>query len=231
MAATWAEQLAGDREALSSGSRAERTADILRERIIEGLFRPGERLSEEELSAALNVSRYTLREAFRQLGQEGVLVHEFGRGVFVRTLSTEDVRDIYAMRRILELAAVRNLPNAPPDALATVRRAVESAEDAAARADWFAVGTANMRFHQAVAELTGSRRVRDVVRRLLAELRLVFVVMADLREFHQPFLASNRELYELLAAGDAVAAEKALAAYLDTAETQLLAAYAAGKSA
>ena len=41
MAATWAEQLAGDREALSSGSRAERTADVLRQRIIEGLFRTG----------------------------------------------------------------------------------------------------------------------------------------------------------------------------------------------
>jgi DNA-binding GntR family transcriptional regulator len=228
MAASWAEQLAGDREALSSGSRAERTADILRERIIEGLFRPGERLSEEELSAALNVSRNTLREAFRQLGQEGVLVHEFGRGVFVRTLSTEDVRDIYAIRRILELAAVRNLPRAPAGALDAVRRAVESAEEAAGRSDWFAVGTANMRFHQAVAELTGSRRVRDVVRRLLAELRLVFVVMADLREFHQPYLASNRELYELLAAGDTAAAEKALAAYFDTAEAQLLAAYATG---
>jgi len=226
MAASWAEQLAGDREALSSGSRAGRTADILRERIIEGLFRPGERLSEEELSAALNVSRNTLREAFRQLGQEGVLVHEFGRGVFVRALSTEDVRDIYAMRRILELAAVRNLRNAPAGALDAVRHAVESAEEAAGRADWLAVGTANMRLHQAVAELTGSRRVRDVVRRLLAELRLVFVVMADLREFHQPYLTSNRQLYELLVAGDAAAAEKALAAYFDAAEGQLLAAYA-----
>jgi DNA-binding GntR family transcriptional regulator len=231
MAATWAEQLAGDRAALSSGSRAERTADILRERIIEGLFRPGERLSEEELSAALNVSRNTLREAFRQLGQEGVLVHEFGRGVFVRTLSADDVRDIYAIRRILELAAVRNVRDAPPGALDGVRRAVESAEEAAGRADWFAVGTANMRFHQAVAELTGSRRVREVVRRLLAELRLVFVVMADLREFHQPYLTSNRELYELLAAGDVAAAEKALGAYFDLAEAQLLAAYPTGRFA
>jgi DNA-binding GntR family transcriptional regulator len=226
MDASWAERLAGDREALSTGSRAERTAGILRERIIEGVFRPGERLSEEELSAALNVSRNTLREAFRQLGQEGVLVHEFGRGVFVRALSTEDVRDIYAMRRILELAAVRNLRNAPAGALDAVRHAVDSAEEAAGRADWLAVGTANMRFHQAVAELTGSRRVRDVVRRLLAELRLVFVVMADLREFHQPYLTSNRQLYELLVAGDAAAAEMALAAYFDAAEGQLLAAYA-----
>jgi DNA-binding GntR family transcriptional regulator len=226
MAATWAEQLAGDRAALSGGSRAERLADVLRERITQGLFRPGVRLAEEELSDALSVSRNTLREAFRQLAQEGVLVHEFGRGVFVRTLSIEDVRDIYALRRILELAAVRNLPNAPDGVLEPVRLAVEDAEEAAARADWFAVGTANMGFHQAVSELTGSRRVRESVRRLLAELRLAFVVMADLREFHQPYLKSNRELYELLAAGDAAAAEVALAAYFDVAESQLLEAYA-----
>jgi DNA-binding GntR family transcriptional regulator len=82
-----------------------------------------------------------------------------------------------------------------------------------------------MRFHQAVAELAGSRRVREVVRRLLAELRLIFVVMDDLREFHEPYLKSNRELYEMLAAGDAAGAEAALAQYLDTAEVQLLAAY------
>lgn len=214
-----------ERALLGRTSTAERVAGLLRERIMAGAIPPSTRLSEDAISRALGVSRNTLREAFRQLGQEGVLVHEFGRGVFVRTLSTEDVRDIYVMRRILELAAVRNVANAPAGALDAVRRAVESAEEAAGRADWFAVGTANMRFHQAVAELTGSRRVRDVVRRLLAELRLVFVVTADLREFHQPYLASNRELYELLAAGDVAAAEKALAAYFDAAEGQLLAAY------
>ena len=222
---TWVERLAEDRAALTGGSRSQLLAGKLRQRITEGVFRPGERLSEEALSEALSVSRNTLREAFRQLAQEGVLVHEFGRGVFVRTLTADDVRDIYTMRRILELAAVRNLPNAPAGALEQVRLAVETAEEASARSDWGAVGSANMRFHQAVAELAGSHRVREAVRRLLAELRLVFVVMDDLREFHEPYLKSNRELYELLAAGDAAGAEAAFATYFDTAESQLLAAY------
>jgi DNA-binding GntR family transcriptional regulator len=222
---TWAERLAEDRVALTGGSRSQLLAEKLRQRITEGVFRPGDRLSEEALSEALKVSRNTLREAFRQLAQEGVLVHEFGRGVFVRRLSVDDVRDIYTMRRILELAAVRNLPNAPAAALDEIRIAVETAEEAAGRSDWGAVGSANMLFHQAVAELAGSRRVREVVRRLLAELRLIFVVMDDPREFHEPYLKSNRELYEMLTAGDAAGAEAAFAGYLDTAEAQLLAAY------
>ncbi|GIJ46777.1 GntR family transcriptional regulator [Virgisporangium aliadipatigenens] len=222
---SWAERLSADRAALTAGSRSQLLAAKLRQRITEGVFRPGERLSEEALSEALNVSRNTLREAFRQLAEEGVLVHEFGRGVFVRTLTVEDLRDIYALRRVLELAAVRNLPNAPGHALEEIREAVDSADEAAARQDWTAVGSANMRFHQAVVELLDNRRARDVVRRLLAELRLVFVVMDDLHDFHEPYRKTNRQLYELLLAGDVAGAEKAFTAYLDAAEAQLLAAY------
>ena len=222
----WAVRLAGDREALDRGSTAERVADVLRERVTEGVFRPGTRLSEEALREALGVSRNTLREAFRLLSHEGLLSHEFNRGVFVRTLSIEDVRDLYAIRRILELAAVRNLKAAPPGALDRIREALENAEAAAAEDRWFEVGTANMRFHQAVAGLAGSRRVGEAVRRLLAELRLVFLVMSAPRQFHEPYLQTNREVYALLAAGKAKAAEVALAGYLDAAEVQLLEAYA-----
>jgi DNA-binding GntR family transcriptional regulator len=222
---SWVASLAGDRVALDRGSTAERVADVLRDRIIGGMFAPGTRLSEEALSEALGVSRNTLREVFRLLSHEGVLTHEFNRGVFVRTLSIEDIRDLYAIRRILELAAVRNLPAAPPHALEKIRDALEAAEAAARRDDWLGVGTANMAFHQSIAELAGSRRVTETVRRLLAELRLVFLMMSEPRQFHEPYLKVNRELYELLAAGQVRTAEAALASYLDDAESQLVDAY------
>jgi DNA-binding GntR family transcriptional regulator len=221
----WAGRLAGDRESLDRGSTAERVADVLRERVTEGVFLPGTRLSEEALREALGVSRNTLREAFRLLSHEGLLAHEFNRGVFVRVLKADDVRDLYVLRRILECAAVRDANSAPPGALEAVRDAVEAAEVAAKEDSWFAVGTQNMRFHQALAGLAGSRRVSEAVRRLLAELRLVFLVMSAPRQFHEPYLRSNREIYRLLAAGKIEAAEAALSRYLDLAEAQLLAAY------
>jgi DNA-binding GntR family transcriptional regulator len=221
----WAARLAGDRAALDRASTAERVADVLRDRVTEGVFKPGTRLSEEALREVLGVSRNTLREAFRLLSHEGLLAYEFNRGVFVRTLSIEDVRDLYAIRRVLELAAVRNLKSAPPGALDRVREALEEAEASAARDEWFEVGTANMRFHQAVAGLAGSRRITETIRRLLAELRLVFLVMATPREFHEPYLRANRDVFQLLAQGDAKTAEKQLASYLDEAEAQLIAVY------
>jgi DNA-binding GntR family transcriptional regulator len=223
--AEWADRLAGDRAQLDRGGYGERVAEVLRDRITEGVFPPGTRLSEEALREALGVSRNTLREAFRLLSHEGLLTHEFNRGVFVRELTADDVRDLYAIRRILEGAAVRAVKDAPAGAIDRVREAVESAEDAARRGAWVEVGTANMRFHQAVAGLAGSRRVSETVRRLLAELRLVFLVMSAPQQFHEPYLHTNREIYELLAARDAAAADAALARYLDAAERQLLAAF------
>lgn len=233
----WLEELRGERSDLGRASTAGRVADVLRTRITEGHLRPGTRLSEEDIGAALGVSRNTLREAFRLLGHERLLVHEFNRGVFVRRLTVDDVRDLYQVRRILECGAVRRLAerlasdsstSSTADLLAPVRAAVHEGESAAAQDAWVAVGTANMHFHQAVADLAQSPRVTEAMDHLLAELRLVFHVMDAPQAFHATYLPENRAILELLEAGDLAAAESAIATYLDAAEAQLVEAYAAG---
>lgn len=220
----WAEGAADARKMLARGSTAERVADVLRVWVTDGMFKPGTRLSEEELGSALGVSRNTLREAFRLLSHERLLAYEFGRGMFVRTPSAADVADLYRLRRILEGAAVRAAAG-QPDILRRVREAVEEGERCAGEERWLDVGTANMHFHQALAAFAGSARVDDVVGHLLAELRLVFHVMAAPWEFHAPYLKKNRELVELLEAGDIEGAASALDTYFDIAERQLLDAY------
>lgn len=221
----WVEQLAADRSLLDRASTAERVAEVLRQRIIEGALTPGTRLSEETVGKALAVSRNTLREAFRLLAHEQLLVHELHRGVFVRVLSDEDVVDLYRVRRLLETGAVRRATNATPELVAAVEEAVADGERAAEAADWWQVGTANMRFHQALAALAGSPRVDETMRQLLAELRLAFHVMAWPREFHEPYLRENRAIADLLTAGSTSAAVERLDAYFDRAETQLVEAY------
>ena len=112
-----AEQLGGladDRALLGRTSTAERVSDILRSRIAEGFFPPGTRLSEDSIGGALGVSRNTLREAFRLLTHERLLVHELNRGVFVRVLTVEDVEDIYRTRRLVECAVVLHHQNDGP---------------------------------------------------------------------------------------------------------------------
>ncbi|MFL9681949.1 GntR family transcriptional regulator [Streptomyces sp. KL110A] len=217
--------LADDRALLGRTSTAERVADILRTRIAEGFFPPGTRLSEESIGGALGVSRNTLREAFRLLTHERLLVHELNRGVFVRVLAVDDVEDIYRTRRLVECAVVRGLGD-PPFPLGGLAAAVAEGEAAARAGDWRAVSTANIHFHRELVALAGSARTDELMRSVLAELRLAFHVVDDPRTLHEPYLVRNKEILEALRTGERAAAEGLLARYLDDSIRRVAAAYA-----
>jgi DNA-binding GntR family transcriptional regulator len=211
--------LSGARVLLDRTSTVSKLADALRTQIIEGALPPGTQLAEHAAADALGVSRNTLREAFRLLAHERLVIHEPHRGVFVRTLDADDVRDIYTTRRLVECAAVR-AGGAGREAV--IRAAVDAAEVAATEERWTDVGTADLRFHSAIVALAGSRRLNDLMRRILAELRLVFHVMDDPHRFHEPYVRRNAEIVSLVERGRGADAADALTAYLDDAEAQLL---------
>ncbi|MEU0669753.1 GntR family transcriptional regulator [Streptomyces lavendulocolor] len=216
--------LADDRALLGRTSTAERVADILRTRIAEGFFPPGTRLSEDSIGGALGVSRNTLREAFRLLTHERLLVHELNRGVFVRVLAVEDVVDIYRTRRLVERAVVHDLGE-PPFRLEGLVRAVTGGERDAREGNWAGVSTANIHFHRELVALAGSARMDELMRGVLAELRLVFHLVDDPRALHEPYLMRNREILDALDAGERVKAERLLVEYLDDSRDQLVRVY------
>ena len=206
--------LADDRALLGRTSTAERVSDILRSRIADGFFPPGTRLSEDSIGGALGVSRNTLREAFRLLTHERLLIHELNRGVFVRVLTVEDVEDIYRTRGLVECAVVRGLGR-PPYAVDRLAEAVADGQRAAREDDWKGVSTANIHFHRELVALAGSARTDELMRSVFAELRLAFHVVDDPRRLHEPYLLRNREILQALQAGERDGAERLLAEYLD----------------
>lgn len=216
--------LADDRALLGRTSTAERVSDILRSRIAEGYFPPGARLSEDSIGGALGVSRNTLRESFRLLTHERLLVHRLNRGVFVRVLTIDDVKDIYRTRRLVECAVVRGLA-AQEYALAPVAGAVADGHRAAKEREWTGVSTANIHFHRELVALAGSARMDEVMRSVFAELRLAFHVVDDPRQLHEPYLARNQQLLGVLQSGDHAKAERMLAEYLDDSRRQLVDVY------
>ncbi|GGM70580.1 GntR family transcriptional regulator [Lentzea pudingi] len=203
-------------------STAERVADFVRIRVLEGDLPPGTRLSEEALRTTLGVARNTLREAFRLLTRERLLVHEHSRGVFVRTPDVADVVDLYAARRVIESGALKAWPAAAEEQRQEVRDAVRFQKESAKAERWTDVATGNMRFHLAITGLAGSARLDEEVRRLLAELRLMFHHMGDPREFHENYVHLNREILVLADRGGVDEAGEALRQYFDVAEQHLL---------
>ncbi|MGZ8744359.1 MAG: GntR family transcriptional regulator, partial [Nocardioides sp.] len=212
--ASWLQAVAGDMRLVDRSSTAERVADVLRRRITEGDLPPRTHLSEEQLIVVLRVSRNTLREAFRLLSHEGLLVHELHRGVFVRELGEADLVDLYRLRSTVECGVVRSLSHVEPDRLKRLYDDVAEAEGASGRGDWVAVGTANMQFHRDLVALAGSPRTDQVTERLLAEMRLAFHAVASPQRLHETYVLRNRALVQLLAAGEFEEAAEQLELYL-----------------
>jgi len=199
---------------------AERTADRVRELIFQGRFSPGVGLPETMFANAFQVSRNTVREAFRVLINENLLSYEMHRGVFVRQLSEADIRDIYASRRDVELPALARFDPAT-SALTGLTEAVEESERLAAAGDWRAVGTTNLRFHEELVALLGSPRRSRFFHALMTELRLGFCALADFQGLHEPYAGWNRRIRDLLAAGNGDQARSELERYLNEAEEQI----------
>jgi DNA-binding GntR family transcriptional regulator len=202
---------------------AERTADVIRNNIFEGRFAPGTALPEGALSTALQVSRNTVREAFRTLTAEHLLTHEAHKGVLVRELSEDDIHDIYKLRRMFELSAFDlAIDDRHQLDLPQIAAVVAQAQLLATGGRWLEAGTANLRFHEVLVGIHRSTRITEVFRHLMTELRLGFLAVADPAAFHGAFLARNRAILELMTTGKLHDARAELAAYLDDAETMVV---------
>ncbi|GAA4404501.1 GntR family transcriptional regulator [Fodinibacter luteus] len=203
-------------------SAAERVAAVLREQIVDGALRSGTRLTEETIGTALGFSRNTIREAFALLLAERLAVREPNRGVFVATPTAADVRDLYATRRLVEPAAVEHGPAFSDDVVRRLRSVVDAGHAALGRGDAAGVAQANQEFHRALARISGSRHVDQLMEGVLAEMRLVFHQVADDAGFHEPYLERNEAIVELLERCDRPGAAALLRDYLEDAEAHLV---------
>jgi DNA-binding GntR family transcriptional regulator len=88
-------------------SLTDQVHDYLSHSIIRGEIRPGERLIENDLSQRFGISRSPLRECFRILESDGLVVINSRKGVFVRDLTRKDIEDVFPVRIALECLAAR----------------------------------------------------------------------------------------------------------------------------
>jgi len=94
-------------ETIQHETLPQKIARMIRDAIIQGQFKPGERLIQDELAKSLGVSRMPIREAFKQLQAEGYVTLEPHKGAVVKEFSIQEIEEIYLLRSKLEPLAVR----------------------------------------------------------------------------------------------------------------------------
>jgi DNA-binding GntR family transcriptional regulator len=163
---------------LTSVERASMTEQVLRElreAIIEGRIPQGEPLREVSLAGTLGTGRSAVREAIRQLVQEGLVDYEPHRGAFVRVMSLADRLDVYVAREAIETGAARRILELPPQDPSELRAALEELRATAHDHDRVTdpVIDADIRFHQELVRLAGSPRLTRAHDTLAAETRML----------------------------------------------------------
>ena len=179
----------------------------LREQIVSGVYRAGDRLPEVSLSTALGVSRTPVREALRRLESDG-LVQASGRGVNVTAMSTPDLRHAHAVRGALdalaaELAADRQRAGRlAPAALADLETQAGQLEQITAAGDLELAADLNRRFHLGIAELAGNPIAAQILDRLWNQITVSARASLAPSERPDAVAAEHRELLAAITRGD-----------------------------
>jgi len=194
---------------LRAVSLRENVAELLVEKILSGKFEPGDRLNESALSRQLQVSRAPIREALQQLQEQGLVVNQPRRGMFVVKLTSDDVRKINAMRIVLEgEALVLCRDHMTPAVLRRLQQIVERME----RDDQMTGLEAtrlDFSFHRAIWANTGNEYLERALTSLTSSLFSYKLVTKPAHEKLRMILDSHRPLLEFLTGdGDILAARE-----------------------
>jgi DNA-binding GntR family transcriptional regulator len=196
-------------------------ADRLRAEILRGRFPPHTQLTEVELARQLQVSRGPIREAMQRLIQEGLLRAERNRGVFVVELDSEDARDVYMARGVIERAAAAIVAQRRPEAALLELQAIVEKLAASVEASWTEIIGYDLEFHQTLVEAAGSARLNRMFRTLIAETRLCLIRLEPFYHETSEVVAEHEAILEALRAGKARQADRLLRTHMDASAARL----------
>jgi DNA-binding GntR family transcriptional regulator len=184
--------------------------DALRQMIVSGLLKQGERIKERELVDRFGISRPMIREALRRIEAEGLITLEPNRGPSVARITFEQAEEIYEVRASLEAQACIGFAlRASSRHVARLREVLAALTDATARADVAGVLSASDDFYDVILDGSGNQILREMLRQL--QNRIVFLRRTSLSEPDRmpETLDELTRIVEALVARDEQAAAKA----------------------
>jgi DNA-binding GntR family transcriptional regulator len=209
---------------LEKTSLRQQALTALRRAITTGQLPPGTHLVETELSEKLQISRGTLREAMRQLQQEG-LISAGARGrLVVRHLDDKEIRDIFDVRAALESLAARELAQSPDrtDAVERLRQAVVDMEKWAA-SNLEDRTEADLRFHRTMCQLTGNETLLHQWTSLEGSIRMSIMFAGVDKAIKNMDAKRHMEIVDAIDVGDADLAAATVASHMAGAAAVLVA--------
>ncbi|MEM1049261.1 MAG: GntR family transcriptional regulator [Pseudomonadota bacterium] len=198
----------GSRVPTATGPKLSRTQDAyhsLRRLILDNELPPGRRMFEQEVADFLHMSRTPVREALIRLAEEGLVDVRPRHGMTVLPISPADMNEIYDVLTSLEGGAAELLAEtgiSGPD-LSRLRACVDAMDSALAAEDRRAWALADDTFHRTLVELTGNRRLIQLVEGMWDQTHRARIATLSARPLPTTSNQDHRDLVDAIAAGNA----------------------------
>ena len=197
----------------------------LRTAITSGQLPPQTPMVETELSERLQISRGTLREAMRQLQQEGLVISGPRGRLYVRHLGPKEIGDIFAVRAALEAMAARSLTQRTDraEAVAVLRSLLNTMSEARADVDLEGRIEADLNFHRGLCRLSGNDTLLHTWESLEGSIRMSIMFAGRERAIRNMNVVRHKVIVDAIASGDPEATIAAVHDHMGAAANNLTA--------
>ncbi len=197
--------------------------NTLRQAILTGELKPGERLMEIHLANKLGVSRTPIREAIRKLELEGLVTMIPRRGAEVAQITEKSMSDVLEVRRAVDALCVElACERISEEELEALKAACDSFEEAVKSGDVKKIAQADVALHDIIVRATGNQRLVQLVNTLSEQMyRYRFEYIKDVSQ-HESLVEEHRIIYESILKKDKETASEAAKLHIDNQEKTII---------
>ncbi|MGN0253156.1 MAG: GntR family transcriptional regulator [Lachnospiraceae bacterium] len=197
--------------------------NTLREKILKGVYKPGERLMEIHLADQLGVSRTPIREAIRMLELEGLVKMVPRKGAQVAKISKEDLQDVLEVRKALDTLSVKlACERITEDEIRLLNNAEREFEKALASKDVREIAEADVAFHDVIHSATKNGRLKSMISNLAERIyRYRFEYIKQQSDGGKTLMLEHREIMRCIESRDVESAVKATEIHIDNQEISI----------
>jgi len=213
----------------------ERVRDAILGAIVDGTFRTGDRLAQEDLAQRLGVSRQPVSHALNVLKEQGILVELGRKGLTVAPIESERLRQLYEVRGRFDalaagLAARRvKAGDASAGAISEIEALIAEQTDPVRAGDFARRVEADVAFHIAVYRLSANPVIEEMARPQWVHFRRSMQAVLEQPGAHAPVWRQHRAIFSAIRSGDAIAAERLASEHTETAAERTAARLKAGE--
>ena len=190
--------------------------NTLRQAILRGELKPGERLMEIQLANKLGVSRTPIREAIRKLELEGLVLMIPRKGAEVAEITEKSLRDVLEVRRALEELAVELVcEKITEEQIQDLKDAAEEFKESLESGDITRIAGADVKFHDVIYMATDNQKLIQLLNNLREQMYRYRVEYLKRSDFHQQLIDEHEEIIETIESGQKDRAVQVVCQHVD----------------